>query len=357
MDIYIDESGYTGEDFLQLDQPIFVLSSIVLGNETSLDIFNEIFSGLQCQELKHSRIAMRPKGQRKIVNFINEINNHGKVATLFPVHKEFNLVTKIVDLWIEPAMMNSGYNLYKNGGNIALSNLIYITLLTLPGNLCKHILKRFQLMMRNRTKVNYDKFWHDIYGIYYGQEFSNNEPVLFCMSLILGGEINLGFDHLISLPEHVLDISVSCAITTVNYWRNKFNDNFMVIHDNSSRMAKEKWLWDILVSNDIVRHEFNGIDDRTIFPLNVEKTILANSKEYIQLQFADILAGAGAALIRHKLNSSYMENYAKCLEDAGLLNLLIGGIWPVNEVDPKKLGTLGVDYNKALDFITNLMKN
>jgi hypothetical protein len=358
MDIYIDESGYTGEDFLQINQPIFVLSSVILSNKISLDIFKKFFSDLQCRELKHSRIAMRPKGQQIIIDFIKEINTIENISTLFIVHKEFNLIAKLVDLWIEPAMKKSGYNLYQDGGNIALSNLLYTIFISLlPEKLFKRILKRFQLMMRKRTKANYYNFWNDIYNIYYGEEFSDNNPVRDCMSFLLGAEIDLGFNHLMTLPERILDISVTCAITTVNYWRNKYENNFKVIHDNSSRMAKEQWLWNILVSSEVEPYEFKNIERKTIFPLNVKETILANSKDYIQLQFADIIAGAGATLFRNKLEKTNANNYVIGLEEARLMDFLIGGIWPSSEVDPKKLGTSGINYDEAIEFMTKLIKN
>jgi len=51
LEIFIDESGYTGENQLDPAQPIFVLSSINLGDEVTADLLAEHFSGVQAKEM------------------------------------------------------------------------------------------------------------------------------------------------------------------------------------------------------------------------------------------------------------------------------------------------------------------
>src|SRR6266849_4730432 len=123
LEIFIDESGYTGEHQLDPAQPIFVLSSINLGDEAAAELHAKHFTGMQAKELKHSRLAKRPSGQQRILDFIRNLTsmNAGDgvpVATAFAAHKKFQLLTLLVDLWVEPAMRKDGIDMYERGGNV-----------------------------------------------------------------------------------------------------------------------------------------------------------------------------------------------------------------------------------------------
>jgi hypothetical protein len=356
MKIFMDESGYTGEDLLNNNQPIFVLCSTILGDDIGLEIFNEFFKGVQGNELKHSNLGSRLNGQKRIVDFIKKVKDQ-KVFTTFVVHKEFNLVTYLIDLWVESAMYQDGYDLYDKGGNIALANLTYTILYSLlPDNSFQKYLARFQKMMRNRTHKNYERFWSPLYEIYHSRPIDSNDPLSFVMSLLLGAEMKLGFPHLLSLPPHPLDIAVSSALLTISHWREKTDEPFTVIHDKSATMSKNKWLWEIIVNPKIPPREVGHDRRKMIFPLKVDKTILANSKDYLQLQFADIIAGASLQYCKSKLEKNGSE-YAKKLGDAGIEEFLIGGVWPSKEVSPEDLGTIGENMGSAEDFIAMLIRN
>lgn len=54
--IYMDESGFTGEDLLHLEQPVFVHVSTCLSDEECAALAKDHFSGVQGDELKHKRL-------------------------------------------------------------------------------------------------------------------------------------------------------------------------------------------------------------------------------------------------------------------------------------------------------------
>ncbi len=63
--VYMDESGFTGEDLLSPEQRIFVHVSTTLSDEECAALNKEYFSGTQGPELKHKNLSKRPKGQRR----------------------------------------------------------------------------------------------------------------------------------------------------------------------------------------------------------------------------------------------------------------------------------------------------
>src|SRR5438132_8141188 len=146
--IYMDESGFTGEDLLNPEQPVFVHVSTSLSDEQSIELHKAYFAGMQGRELKHKNLSKRPSGQDRVVNFIKALHGDTSKVTVWICHKEFTLLTYLVDLWVEPAMEMDGFDLYRDGGNLAFSNMAYFCLRTFQNErfLIDH-LRRFQKMM------------------------------------------------------------------------------------------------------------------------------------------------------------------------------------------------------------------
>jgi hypothetical protein len=100
-----------------------VLSSINLDDTVTAELLAKHFTGVQAKELKHSLLAKRANGQRRILDFIRNLaslNTAGgmPIATTFSAHKKFQLLTLLVDLWVEPAMHKDGLGPYERGGNL-----------------------------------------------------------------------------------------------------------------------------------------------------------------------------------------------------------------------------------------------
>jgi hypothetical protein len=143
----------------------------------------------------------------------------------------------------------------------------------------------------------------------------------------------LGPRHLLSLPDKTLDVSVTTAVETIVHWRNTTDEDLEVVHDNSSVMAREKWIWDAVVAKDVPQAAFRHGDKVVKYPLNVTKTVLADSTQFVQLQFCDILAGATSAWAKSLMaGRACNQEYARDLEETGIKEFLIGGIWPTPDV-------------------------
>ncbi len=121
-------------------------------------------------------------------------------------------------------------------------------------------------------------------------------------------------------------------------------------------MARERWLWDSLVRPDLPA-AWVGYDRREIqFPLNVERTLLADSRDYAQLQLADLLAGATATFCRSVIQTQPRSNYVDRLEEAGIQEFGLGGIWPSPDITPEDLGSMGENLESHIDFISDILR-
>ncbi|NJL08803.1 MAG: hypothetical protein HC900_11540 [Methylacidiphilales bacterium] len=66
--IYFDEAGFTGEDLLDEDQPIFAQSSNNFCPKEADEIIAHIFGRTNATELKHTNLSRRRPGKRESAN-------------------------------------------------------------------------------------------------------------------------------------------------------------------------------------------------------------------------------------------------------------------------------------------------
>jgi len=162
----MDESGFTGEDLLRPEQPVFVHVSTCLSDGECAALAKDYFSGVQANELKHKNLSRRPSGQSRIADLVKAVRGTDKF-TIWLCHKEFLLLTYLVDLWVEPSMYKHGMDLYKDGGSLALSNMTYYCLKTFQSDrFLRSHLERFQRMMRYRTIQSYRTFFSMLHKDY-----------------------------------------------------------------------------------------------------------------------------------------------------------------------------------------------
>lgn len=349
MKIFLDESGYTGEDLMNTEQPWFVLTSTILNDTEANALAREFFGGVQAQELKHSKLRKTERGRRRVIECIKALKNlPNKVATSI-AHKNYALVSMMVEWWVEPSMRTDGVNLYENGANLGLTNLMYITMLHLQGHqFLKNDLANFQAMMRDRTLESYNTFWRTL-NLHFNSAEKAAQDLLV---LTLYAEKRLGFKHLLKLPEKIMDIALPTAVVSVAHWRKNSEEPSEVLHDESSSMSREKWLWDQLVGPSVEAKTFAYNGRTMMFPIGVTSTRFLRSEDYLQLQIADIVAGSTAEWCKSKSTEQTSE-YTEALEEAGVSQLIFDGLYPSKHVTPKELGTEGSDFNELLDFVSS----
>ncbi len=343
--IYLDECGYTGEDLLNDSQPVFVICTHSLSEVECEQIKARHFAEVKARELKHSDLSKRPSQQKMVLSALDELVTRSEQIKVGVSHKRYALTGKIVDLVIETSMHAAGFNLYRNGGDIALTNVIYHCMGLDPEYL-DGVLARFQNAMRQRTRQQckeFIKFIAEPHPIDVVDDFRQR---------ILVALRHVGFEAVFkNLPKNALDLSLSTAFHLVGMWRKGLGDTeIRIVHDRSSNMTKQKTFWDVLVDPN-ARHAVVGFDTRTkIFPLSVNETVFEQSHQSAALQIADLIAGSVAQYMGARIKGAYGD-YEKRLER--VFERGIGGyvFWPSWEVTPEGMGTLGPGGENPLDYI------
>lgn len=350
---YIDETGFTGEDLLSQNQPLFAQSTNNFNSDEAQEIIDATFGGVKVRELKHASLRRRPAHRARIVELVRVVASDPSRAATWISHKEFALVTLIVDWWMEPLAHKYGMNLYKNGANLAIANMLFVCLEGFWNQRFRRkLLMHFQRMMRLRTPETFAKCEAFVRKEESKVDTDRAEILrYFWPSFAL-----LGLPHVRGLPKQVLDIALPGLVYIGSVWRRRHEGPWEVVHDQSSNMAKRKWLWDTLSSPDMAAARFQYPSGTQIFPLNVSGTRFADSAEEKQLQICDILAGATSAFLRFSTAQGKEKEYSDKLSEAGIEELIVGGLWPSTDVTPEELGMTGWDGKVAIEWISEQLR-
>ena len=117
-------------------------------------------------EAHFKNLRRRKSGQDGIVRLMSNklVNLKNIKVNIFL--KEFMITAKIVDILIEHMMHLNGEDLYLNGGNIALSNMLYYFLPTFfDSDLVQIMYQCFVVMIREQDQESIDNFYQSVENV------------------------------------------------------------------------------------------------------------------------------------------------------------------------------------------------
>lgn len=346
--VAFDESGNTGADLLNQQQRVFVLAS----NNLSIHEAEELLSVVQTQqaaEAKFSNLRKSNSGKRRIIEFLQKATFHkGKIKTTF-FHKEYMVITKIVDLIIENMAYIYGIDLYKDGANIAMSNMHFYCMPTFCGK--KKTLKMYSTfveMIRTQSDESIAKFYNAMWQLH---DASTNKSYSESLSPILASKEIIG-EILENNDKNSLDPAIPAFFEHCANWSDEFEDYFDVLHDDSKPLFQEKETLELFMSKEIPHHII-GYDRRKHgFPLKANGVHFGKSEDDPRLQVADLIASSSGYWAHRLASGETEDDFFIKLDGVEIRQFSINAIWPAPEVTPKEMGTDGGYGINAVDFMT-----
>jgi hypothetical protein len=335
--IYFDESGNTGSNLLDSDQPVFTLASCIFSENEAKKLI-ELVDSNSPHEAHFKNLRRRKSGQDGIIRLMGSklLDTNSVRINIFL--KEFMITTKIVDLLIEHMMYLDGEDLYLNGRNIALSNVLYFCLPTFcDSDLVKSMYESFVVMIRQQDDENINKFYDNVEKV---KASSSNERFKKNVELILSTKKCI-HDALKDVDKFSLDPSVPALFTHCVLWGNVYPNGFHIVHDDSHSIEKEKLIFAQFM--DWTQDEIELGYDRRKFslPLKGKSLKFASSEKHLQLQVSDIIASSfsyWAAGVSRGETDDYLFSELNKLN----LDRFVGHnkIWPTLGVTPEDLDTV-----------------
>ena len=322
--IYFDESGYTGSDLLNADQPVFSVASTDIDESEACTILRTSFPRFQGKEFKFAKINRRPSNRAGLLSLSEQLSKMVDRILIYNCDKKFTALVKAVDVLVEPLIHERGYDFYARGYNRRFMNMFHFGLCQIASS------EEYDSIVRW-----HDRFSHNsndasaIRQLSHVMDRCPDEVSSFVGVLLAGAEHFIGSQGSVAAPIDN-DIQQSCVLALVNHWREHTTGAIEIVHDASSNFFGKLELWNKITSTDIKPSTVTAGDRRgIIFPLGVERTHAGDSVDSYALQLCDMIAGLSAYLICGKEDTDL--GFRSDVMAAGFDQLRCDGIMPGSE--------------------------
>lgn len=294
--LYVDESGHTGENLADPDQPLFAVATTDIEPALAKDILRTAFPRYQAQEFKFTHIWRRQSTRRRIPDFYRLLAEHTDRFYFFVCDKRYAFVSKMIDTLFEPLVRNAGYDFYADRYNWRYANMAFFGLTEIADPaLIVALGQVWDRFARDPNETTLTKLQHRL------TLMANSAPdgVRDFISGVAAGAEHFHAFHSFESVSGVNDLHVTSLVECLHHWRTKSDDQFHVVHDASSHFFSRAETWDRISSLAMPDTEIRYADDRSVqFPLRVTETVPARSDQSYSLQLADLIAGFATRFFR-----------------------------------------------------------
>jgi hypothetical protein len=126
LDIFCDESGFTGQHLLNPDQRYFAYGSVGIAPEEASGLVAKIIRDfrLQGSELKGKNLLKHSSGRKAAAAVIKELGERSQVVV---VHKRYVLACKLFEYTFEPLISDVSMALYAVNFHKFIADLLYLS--------------------------------------------------------------------------------------------------------------------------------------------------------------------------------------------------------------------------------------
>jgi hypothetical protein len=280
----IDESGYTGFDLLNQEQPFQGATAIAIEDDEAARLILEHFPRLQAAELKYRALSRRKGNHPRLLALMREILSHHKCVT-HVCDKRFLLLLKFLDYAVEPFYYERGIDFYENGQNYSLASILYYIGPQLLGDQAMASLERaFQDAMKLKTPAALAKLVACAQQTKWQELPEAMGPLArFAAPECLGA---------IATPGATTDIALVIVIALITRMEAMSDGPYRVEHDQSKNL---------LTYHDVLQRQIDHVGNVEFrqsqiasirFPLKLTAVTQVDSKRSPAVQLADIMIGA-----------------------------------------------------------------
>lgn len=337
----VDESGYTGFDLLNADQPFQGATAIAISDDDATRLIKEHFPKLQAPELKYSSLTRREGNHPRILSLHRDILAGHKCVT-YVCDKRFLLLLMFLDYAVEPFYFERGLNFYEDGQNYSLASLLYTAGPTLFGKSeFNNLQAAFQSAMKEKTAESLSKLvdaarrtdWQQLPEAL-GPLAQYAAPE--CLSAIAtpGVSTDAAFIVLQSLISRMEEIA---------------SGPYCVEHDRSKNLLMYHELLQRYITHDTEVEFRQSQIARIKFPLKLKSVTQVDSKSSPAVQLADVLVGAAMeaakVLAGHRKTGLNAEALLSTYPENQLIHML-----PSMDFEAQKRFRAGTQADEVIEY-------
>ncbi|WP_276784472.1 DUF3800 domain-containing protein [Thalassolituus oleivorans] len=339
--VYIDESGYTGADLLNQDQPFQAASAIYISDSDAMSLIAKHFPKLKSEELKYRDLARRQTNWNALLALQSDLLKNYECVS-YICDKRFLLILHFLDYAVEPFYYDRGINLYEDGGNYSLASLLYYTGDTLlKGDNFLNILSLFQSAMKSKSEVSVVSLiekvkaspWHELPEAFGPLAHESSS----CIEAIMHKDVSTDGAYVV-------------LFSLISRLEVMLSKNYKIIHDRSKNLEQ----YDITLNKMITHRDevsFKETELTTLkFPLKLASVSQIDSRDSPGVQLADVLVGgiidSSKAITGKKVND-YNRRIVNLYKDNQLIHLL-----PNIDFTEQKKFRKGTQGSEVIDYFS-----
>ena len=333
--VYVDESGFTGGDLLNADQPFMALSAISIGEEDAKELCVKHFATVQAPELKHAALARRSTYHSALLAVQQECLEKHK-ALSFVVDKRYMCVLKLLDDCVEPACFADGIDFYEQGSHLGLASLLTVTAPVFWGReRFEELLLLYQVAVRDKTSAAIDELCDC------AAKLTRLELGEYLLPLAWKHPAIISEIH----GEGSSDIAPSLLFGLLSKIEEHAPKGYALVHDPSPGMRAYHGMLEALRNTSPHNFYVSSLCQIT-YPLKLSSVREEDSKLSRGLQLADVLAGGIVAAVRPKpALATYGTAVLNLYGDHNLLHMI-----PNTDFEELKQQFAGSQISRAINF-------
>lgn len=343
--VYMDESGYTGFDLLIKEQPFQAASALQLSEYTAKKLIDNYFPRNKATELKHKNLSKYKSNWKNLIQLQKDILRNHKGFS-FVCDKRYLLILRFLDNCVEPFYYDIGIDFYEDGQNYALASLLYYAGPTLFGKEeFYNLLYFYQRASKTKLDLNIEVLLEHAKYL-----FRSNE-----MTEVIGPLANRHKSCIdeIKSDEHGTDITYVIVFGLVSHLEKFYQSSYKIIHDTSKALAKYNRIFEHIIN---IKKEVTFYQTQITnvsFPLRLKSVSQIDSKSSYGVQLADILVGGivehANTLKQPDKKNDYNQEVITLYGDNDIIHMI-----PSIDFDEHKEFRKG---NQSKEFIEFMAKN
>jgi len=345
-EIYCDESGYTGNNLLDMQTPYFTYAAIAVNHEEAKEFVARVIQDyrLQGNELKFRNLNKHSQGKQIITNILKTFDGRIKVVIN---HKKYNLACKFFEYIFEPTISEKNYLFYNIKFNNFIANLLY---------------EEFE------SKTQYaEEIFEDFYNLMTKQ---NDNDLFYMFSSIKLTDISLLIEKIqqfcvynrtsinkeleslkgSSTGKWILDLSFSSLNSLLAEWGTQY-DQLKVFCDNSVPLQEQSEILDAFIGiKDKIYINLAGQEHSINYNL-ADSIKMFDSLSYPGIQIADIASGVFAFVFKENQQKGKYAKYPKEWTEYMINNVSKYSIIP----DANYLKPEGINFRRNILLLEELV--
>jgi hypothetical protein len=344
--IYCDESGFTGTNLSDKEQPLFVYASIALSPQRADELVTQVIRDfrLQATELKGSKLVKSERG-RKALSFLLE--ECVTVSQSVVYNKKYALACKLFEYIMEPALSEKNWIFYNLKFHKFVSTLLYAELVT-KSESAEELFTTFEELMRSQSAENMESLFAQRTARRRGRSVAKEIVTFWHAQQQAVGEELTTIKSMGAVGRWTLDLTDSALFSLLCHWGQKFDQLDVYCDDSKPLFAyldSENSLFATMVGRED-KQFIKVANQQHCITFNLLRPItLVNSKTTPGIQVADAVAASIAFALQNRATPTAKEWLSKFLSSPA-----INPACMIPDADDADVRTLDGARNRALFF-------